>query len=51
MARERTYLDSEEMRVLYVGLTQARRLCEIAVPDATPEVEISAFLAAGFELP
>ncbi|GAA1204641.1 hypothetical protein GCM10009608_46110 [Pseudonocardia alaniniphila] len=40
--------DEEELRILYVALTRARRYCAIALPDDTPAEILAAFSASGF---
>lgn len=43
-------MDSEELRILYVGLTRAERLCQIAVPNDVDGASLRIFTEAGFEL-
>lgn len=40
--------DAEEIRIAYVALTRARRLCRIALPDDTPSTIIEQFSSQGF---
>lgn len=44
------HLDSEELRILYVGVTRAEKLLCLAVPTDTDRAALSAFVAAGFRL-
>lgn len=39
---------SEEIRVSYVALTRARRLCCVALPDDTPDATVALFTSHGF---
>jgi superfamily I DNA/RNA helicase len=43
-------IESEELRIIYVGLTRAERLCCIAVPDDTTPSALRSFEEAGFAL-
>lgn len=43
-------VDSEELRILYVALTRAERLCQIAVPKDLDGASLRTFREAGFEL-
>jgi hypothetical protein len=40
----------EEIRILYVALTRARRFCMLALPDGTPRDVIAEFEKVGFHL-
>ncbi len=41
--------DAEEMRISYVALTRARRLCRVALPDKTPADIVDQFTTSGFD--
>jgi hypothetical protein len=40
--------EAEELRIAFVAMTRARRLCIIALPDNTPDAIKEAFAASGF---
>jgi hypothetical protein len=40
--------EAEELRIAFVAMTRARRLCIIALPDNTPDTTKDAFVSAGF---
>jgi DNA helicase II / ATP-dependent DNA helicase PcrA len=42
--------DAEELRIVFVALTRARRYCALALPADTPPERIEGFIAAGFEV-
>lgn len=42
------HLDTEELRILYVGVTRAERLLCLALPNDTDRAALSTFVAAGF---
>lgn len=42
--------EAEEIRIVFVGLTRARRYCALAVPDGTDPAAIAALRKAGFVL-
>lgn len=39
---------AEEMRIAYVALTRARRLCRVALPDSTSDATLALFTDHGF---
>ena len=40
--------EAEELRIVFVALTRARRYCALALPSNTPEETIEGFVGAGF---
>lgn len=42
--------EAEELRIAFVALTRARRICTLALPENSEDAIIDAFQSAGFEL-